>query len=127
MKEILFRGKRLLDHKLVYGDIRYINDEVFIYPRKKQTEENYYKIDPKTINQYTCINDINNNKIFEKDIIKNINPESFAYNEIALVEYHKSIGGYVVIFESIGEYKMLGLYEKFIKIGNIYDNPELYL
>jgi len=125
MTEVLFRGKRLLDYKIIYGDVRYINDEVFIYPRKKQTEIDHYQIDSKTIDQYTNIDDINSNKIFVNDIVKNINPESDAYNETALVEYHKSIGGYVVMFETIGQYKMLGMYDKLEKIGDIYNNSDL--
>lgn len=74
---------------------------------------------------FTGLHDKNGKEIYEGDIVKNINPKSDAYNNTSEVVYHKAIGGFVVLFENIGQDKMLGGYEHLEIIGNIYENPEL--
>ncbi len=77
------------------------------------------------IMEFTGILDKNSKEIYEGDIVKNTNPESEAFGELAEVGYHQGIGGFTVVFESIGQYKMLGLYENLEVVGNIYENPKL--
>lgn len=62
-REILFRGKTKVFGKWVYGDAIVNN----LYPSGYNIDE--YFIYPKTLGQYTGINDCNGVKIFEHDIV----------------------------------------------------------
>lgn len=75
--------------------------------------------------QYTGLKDKNGKEIYEGDIVINKNSESLAYENTSTVDWHNNISGFTVIFEEIGEDKILGLYEHLEIIGNIYENPEL--
>lgn len=75
--------------------------------------------------QSTGLRDKNGVLIFQDDIIKNTNPESDAFNDISLVEWHNDLGGFAVIFQEIGQHKMLGTYGCLEVIGNVYQNKDL--
>lgn len=78
--EILFRGKREEDNKLIYGnylytfDIDYVSQGYDDVPDRVSYIINdfgkYDKVEPSTIGQYTNIKDINNDKIFVGDKVK---------------------------------------------------------
>ncbi|MDV3461790.1 hypothetical protein CMV04_12295 [Elizabethkingia anophelis] len=70
----------------------------------------------------TGILDKNENKIFEGDIVRNVNDQSEAFLEDSTVEWHPEISGFVLIFESIGQYKMIGLYEELEVAGSIHQS-----
>lgn len=85
-----------------------------------------YKIDPKTLCEYTGLKDKNGNKIFENDIVKG---SVGGREHIGICEYNNKIGGYV-----FGN-KVTSIYGKTLVnnmrfknkeiIGNIFDNKEL--
>ena len=135
MREILFRGKRIDNGGWVYsGNIICFNPEggkdkalAFIpalnEPCICDHDENgniiafekgmFYKVDTKTVGQYTGLKDKNGNRIFEGDILSIWN------------ESHD-----VVVFE-VGAFDLentsipMRFANKFEVIGNITDNPEL--
>lgn len=127
MREILFRAKHKEYNQWVEGDlihepfgecIQFVKDEC----RSK------IKVDPKTVCQYTRLNDKNGRKIFEGDIVRYTDEvigkekvDEIKYNEThaAFCRLHKSEMGlqYLLIDEAIAN--------KIEVIGNTFDNPEL--
>lgn len=124
MREILFRGKQKENSKWVYGNYAVTDNnekqQHFIFQNKAFE----FEVESETVGQYTGLTDKNGKKIFEGDILKNIESDeivdicysgcSFRYS------YNNSIYGYSVddIEEGI-------VTDEFGVIGNIYDNPEL--
>lgn len=133
MREILFRGKDFsgtLSHSWIFGSLDTTEKECpsIIYLDRFGNRCRIF-VDPKTVGQYTGLTDKNGKKIFEGDILKNI--ENDGSGEIVDIyyggcsfrySYNNSIYGYVVddIEEGI-------ITDEFEVIGNIYDNPELLL
>lgn len=78
MEELLFRGARKDNGELVYGlpwkkkPMDY-NDRVFIhlFPNGDDEDE-YVPIDPKSLAQYSGVDDINGERIFEGDLLKGV-------------------------------------------------------
>ena len=139
MREILFRGKRTDNGEWVQGYFVAVNSKCY---RGQQLTENtksisclngtrygfynFYEIDPETVGQYTGMNDINGNKIFEGDIV-HCKARIDRANMFVTFEDGKFV---MVLCEEFTTHKRgLGHYEIecFDKevIGNIYDNPEL--
>lgn len=143
MREILFRAKRLDNGEWVEGNLVFSLDadeewRAIIIPIKNSYMfssgnededlgfENWYRVDPNTVCQYTGLTDKNGVKIFEGDIVRSISM------------YDKS--NMVVIFED-GEFRMVlcEKYKEYIPgcvfyaircfdkevIGNIFENHEL--
>lgn len=129
MREILFRGKDLsgvLNRSWIFGSLDTTEKEhpSIIY-LDRFGNRCRISVDPKTVGQYTGLTDKNGKKIFEGDILKNIESDeivdicysgcSFRYS------YNNSIYGY-----SVDDIEDGILTDEFEVIGNIYDNPELY-
>ena len=131
MREILFKAKRIDNGEWVEGNIILSKDadeeyKAIIIPSVNSnmfTEdsgnedlgfENWYKVDPSTICQYTGLTDKNGKKIWENDILKyewdgEIKIDVIKY-EAPMFTYSKSM--------------RWSLYKDEV-IGNIFDNPEL--
>ena len=78
MREILFRGKRIDNNKLVEGDlihgVGYEKGNMFILPIKQNLAYldgchplNGYNVSPETVIQFTGVTDKNETKVFEND------------------------------------------------------------
>lgn len=139
MREILFKGKRIDNNEWVegcyvecngktfiginisiYGDIF----EVFCTPVIR-----WFKVDPKTLCQFTGLYDKNGKRIWENDIV-NHNGE---YAPVKFGRYCSSFdygsynfGFYVDFSEKTFYRKELGYWcRKVETAGNVFDNPEL--
>lgn len=134
MREILFRGKRKDNGEWAYGYLYIRNDgqyEISFYSKYFDSERFTYDIIPETVGEYTNLTDKNDKKIFEGDIIKQIN----SYDKLEMTGFVRfSKSSQFVISHTYTEkencYKR-GMKKAFaIKtnceiIGNIYDNPKL--
>lgn len=120
VREILFRGKREGDW--FYGDLLTGADTAQIW----YTEGGYGRVnvlvDPSTLGQYTGLTDKNGKRIFEGDIVKNVE-----IGKIGRVSYIPEHCGFMIYCKSDNHYYWL--YDndltKIEVIGNIHDNPEL--
>lgn len=118
MRQIIFRGKRVDNGEWVYGYLvskKYILQEYrveygYILPY------NRFEVIPETVGQYTGINDIDDCKIFEKDIVTDKDGEIF------LIMFSKN-GYFVAINDDYWEF--VNDLDEIKVIGNIHDNGEL--
>ena len=129
-REILFRGKRMCNGKWMIGNLFCCDDgDCFIV--SSGFRQNHYKVDPKTVGQFTGLTDKNGKKIFEGDILLiewKVTGRT-PVHETHIVVYSKS--GFFT--ENNGQLKgqvsnyacsnCSGLSVEVI--GNIHDNPEL--
>ena len=153
MREILLRGKRIDNGDWVTsGNLITFNDEgegkMFFIPEQNakctcthDDQDNilsfnsgvFYKVDPKTMGQYTGKTARDGVKIFEGDIVKanviqNTGREVFKYTGIYVVTYHPDYcyfylkrEGNNLLFDRNWSY---GVFIEEV-VGNIHDNPEL--
>ena len=136
MREILFRGKRVDNGEWVCGDLvrHYENQRVFIlteqlsyttteYGISRIVSERYFEIIPKTVGQYTGMQDRNGNKIFEGDRIAFVDFlngwETECIGEVIFSEF----GWHFT--DSITESNMYCYESEYVEIiGNIHDGEE---
>ncbi|EHU5358208.1 hypothetical protein KZA78_000713 [Listeria monocytogenes] len=131
MREIEFRGKRIDNSGWAYGSLMQFEDSatfIFVDVKKGASTltyahfiiNNMHAIDEKTVGQYTERQDINNNKIFEKDIA-------------TCQFFDKKITGLIEFIESmwaVNDRKNKRLYQlnevsNIEVVGNVEENPEL--
>lgn len=118
MREILFRGKDvkelwsigLLAH---IGNAWYISNGAGI--------PTAYEVIPSTIGQYTGMNDRNDTKIFEGDIVEGNRLGGIHRYQIC---YDKGLARFIGL-RGTGYTKFTYDSDAFEIIGNVYDNPEL--
>lgn len=136
MREILFRAKRLDNNEWIEGYYwTNLFNNHFIRIAQDKTGKftiDDYEIDPDTLCQFTGMNDMNDNKIWENDIVnlsENNNCHTHVPAEydfpIALVEWDDSVTG----FNPFADYDCdCGIYHDpwdSKVIGNKFDSPEL--
>ena len=135
MRKILFRGKDfsgVLTRSWIFGSLDTTENEytIMIFPDRFGNKCRIF-VDPKTVGQYTGLTDKNGKKIFEGDIIRQIN----SYDNLEMtgvVRFSKS--AQFVISHTYtekencykrGKKKAFAIKSNCEIIGNIYDNPEL--
>lgn len=130
-REILFRGKQVDTGEWLYGFLsqsRNIKEKPAILKPCIDYEENgvmmFGIVDPKTVGQFTGLRDKNGTRIFEGDIVSDVNCEYDKY----VVKFSDERCGFFPFAKGDGcgccEINVLSV--KFAEvIGNIHDNPEL--
>ena len=153
-REILFRGKRELDGKWIYGlysdDYVYETDFPCIMPLRSGNDYEDWSVIRETVGQYTGLTDNNDKKIFEGDIFKfkdevwescytscGTEYDSWEVENYGVVGFDEDTGRFDFIKYKYNENSVeADLHENhdiefsdFVGtlevIGNIYDNPEL--
>lgn len=139
-REILFKAKRKYSGEWVEGYYVYCRKRHYILPilNKEigfdEREDKWIEVDAETLCQYTGLTDKNGKKIWENDIVT-ITIECDDYfipSETGIVEY--SYGQYELKVKATdGQEAYSNLINKLSeapfeieKLGNIFDNPELW-
>lgn len=158
MREILYRAKRKDNGEWIEGGyaehdgkafivtwVRYIPDTrdwdtVDYYENNPHFNSSLIEVVPETICQYTGMTDEGNNKIFENDIVHDVeawNPSENGIVKFKTGTFDSGIYQYVgwVVEDKNGNVDRTPLcqYEQseeggicgFLVIGNVFDNPEL--
>lgn len=127
MREILFRGKRAIDGKLVYGDYHKFtyttSGTVLVTTHYIMGRTPIYKapilVDPTTVGQYTGLTDKKGVKIFKGDILSVENPKPFRATIVCVkFEGGRWTAGVMDLYELPEQWPCT-------VIGNIHENPEL--
>ena len=130
MREILFKGKRKDNGEWIEGFYFENFGESWIVGTEYQKEAKTkfcFQVIRETVSQYTGLNDINGNKIFENDIIRSVHNKkelNISYVKFEDGDYLcKLISGvFIDLFETLSEQSWECALEV---IGNIHDNSEL--
>lgn len=117
MREILFRGKSLRTEKWIQGYLFRCWERAYIAWGMVNDNADMKEVDPETVCQYTGLTDKNGRKIFEGDIINDID-----YGIMKCIYLHGSFVWYKEDGFRIECMKYVPVIEV---IGNIFDNPEL--
>lgn len=146
MREILFRGKSLETSEWVCGgyssyDVRYLSDgpiinendgcENIVCPSIINYDDDclWVRVVPETVGQWTGTIDVNDQKIFDGDIVKVMTKDGLTTIGEVIYGNDGSVRLRVVDMEAGGRYAivapLLCLYEHIEVLGNVHDNPEL--
>lgn len=126
-REILFRGWNKKNKKWLYGYYFVNSGEHFISPGAFVNDLEFYEdyvVDADTVGQYTGMKDAKGAKIFEGDII--IEVDGFRH----VIQYKKNAAKFVAILEGISDVycgidqQWMDKY-KMVIIGNVHENSEL--
>lgn len=134
----LFRGKRVDNGEWVYGYYVRCRKHDYILPIFDDNpslgfDERYnewVRVTPETVGQYTRLNDKNGVSIFEGEVLIHTwaNKDGTIRSDILTVEYQQgtywaNTGG--ACAASVGYYVTLSAGNSVEVIGNVHDNPEL--
>ena len=143
-RECVFRGKRLDNNEWVSGffipDVLRGGSRAYIAPNimlsyslnfTGKAEMSFYEIDPNTLGQYTGFSDLENNKIFEGDMVQftNDNLIGTIHKREGTVIYDVSLSRFVVRIDNIDStLSSIDLVESLCSelkiIGNSYDEKD---
>lgn len=127
-REYIFRGQDIFDNNWVEGFLLICDKQYYI--KSSNTNQRFgcgVEVKPETVTQFISLKDKDNNRIFEGDIVQDINTQ-----EIFVIAFIQEELSYVLI-NSKKEYEKLGKfngtdYENAFDlkiIGNIFDNENL--
>ncbi len=120
MREILFRGKRIDNEVWAEGDLIHSPDgRVAI-----STDDGLLEVQSVTIDQYTGLNDRNDRKIFEGDILK----LTYDYEESFYVVFWSAEDAmWKIRAMDVGSADDMSYWHwaEWEVVGNTFDNPEL--
>ena len=126
-REIKFRAKKINKNEFVIGyylPMVYGYKHYIYLPLEYLNEHSRIEIDPKTLGQYTGLNDKNGKEIYEGDIVK-ITQETETFFDKVIYDNHLCS----FRFEGLSDYcdfcDWLREGAEFEVVGNIYENPEL--
>lgn len=129
-REILFRGARVCDGKLVNGALVMVkeNDESekfipnIVISYGPNTFD-WFEVDPETVGQFTGRYDKNDKEIFERDIVVNKN----IHGKKWIVEYRTDSEYVGFVLKEIGTNRisLFTSWNDIEVIGNIHDNKDL--
>ena len=121
MREILFRGKSVVQGEWVCGNLLMTHGEPYIAPLTSDIGDVHgWRVDPETVDQCTGKNDKDGTWIFEGDIMKfELFPGASC---IGVVKWSEKDCAF---FTQISKRNGTGVYSSGKIIGNIHDNPEL--
>lgn len=121
MREILFRGKTEEANRWIFGDLEHDSDgDVQILGTHSVFARS---VDPETVGQFTGLTDKNGKQIFEGDICRN---GDFTYLISWIASQYTWAGLNLKTKRKTSIYGIINRYgNKFVIIGNRYDNPEL--
>ena len=132
MREILFRGKTILDNEWVIGAGVYKSEgHTWIITDAVTKTENRGTgsdaINPETVGQFTGLTDKNGKKIFEGDILSERPPmNQIAYIGFVKYDEERALYRFMIKNGTKNNGVLLGPYSNsYTVIGNIHDNPEL--
>ncbi len=124
MREILFRGRTLIETKWVVGDLsRVVHDDgrCYVFPADGYDSPDFYEVDPETVGEYTGLTDDNGAKIFEGDLIE-YDSKTF---EMKYIDGFATFDLRSVDNMSLAPRITTNTVHRMRVIGNIHDNPEL--
>ena len=124
-REILFRGKRVDSSEWFEGSYWLSRSAVRETTYITDGYGNLFCVIPETVGQYTGLNDKNNVKIFEGDIVTVENP-NISDDEYGIVKFDNDGAMFIVEFDTFTVDFGNNIDSNQCKIiGNIFDNPEL--
>lgn len=149
MREFIFKAKRLDNGQWIEGQLisecdRYHNQHAYIVSHKHPSScfggDIYIEVDPRTVCQYTGIDDVNGNRIFENDLLDGFDypyMHDGEHNYFAEAVWFNNIPAFGLVVHKYKHSEVNGLSEgeseffytekrkKWQIIGNVFDDPEL--
>ena len=123
-REILFRGKSVSHGGWEYGDLITSCGSVFIGNTVGNSPDDWCKVIPETVGQFTGKTDINGNKIFEGDILEIESASGYHFLKAVVCWDERQ----AKFFDKNDNMDFIsGFYwaKEWKIIGNIHDNPTL--
>lgn len=133
MREILFKGKRIDNGEWIEGCYTKCSGKTFVGIDTSSMFEifcapviKWFRVDPKTICQFTGLFDKNGNKIWENDILMAHLDESYP-EDVTYETVEWNVAGWVGHETGSIDRQYLNKFdlEHYEVVGNIFNNPEL--